>query len=74
MAIKDEEKKSPLETFDPSQVSVESSYSGPHLPQDGDGNYMVTFEFMKELLETFKNEGKLHRRYALVVSIFALVQ
>lgn len=66
-AISHEERRSPLETYDPSQVVIESSYNGPHLPQDGEGNYIVTVEFMNALIETFKAQGKLHRKYAMVV-------
>ncbi|EUB61432.1 Serine/threonine-protein phosphatase 5 [Echinococcus granulosus] len=66
-AISHEERRSPLETYDPSQVVVESSYNGPHLPQDEEGNYTVTVEFMNALIETFKAQGKLHRKYAMVL-------
>ncbi|VDD75518.1 unnamed protein product [Mesocestoides corti] len=66
-AIAHDEKKSPLETFDPSQVSIDSSYTGPHMSQDEDGTYVVTIDFMKQLLETFKAQKKLHRKYAMIL-------
>lgn len=66
-AIAHEDKKSPLETFNPADLIIEPSYKGPHLPQNEDGEYYVTEEFMKSLIETYKKEGKLHRKYAMVV-------
>ena len=66
-AISEEERKSPLETYDPSQVVIDSSYTGPHLPQNEDGDYFLTLDFMKSLIETFKAQGKLHRKYAMIV-------
>ncbi|KAL7060259.1 hypothetical protein AAHC03_09312 [Spirometra sp. Aus1] len=66
-AIASEEKPSPLEKFDPSSVCIEPSYAGPHLEQKDDGTYTVTQKFMAELLDTFKAQKKLHRRYAMVM-------
>lgn len=43
-------------------VVVESSYDGPHL-EDG----KVTLKFLQELLERFKNQKKIHRKYAYTV-------
>ena len=44
-------------------LAIESDYTGPCL-QDG----KVTLDFMKELMETYKQQGKLHRKYAYQVS------
>ncbi|KAM3174521.1 hypothetical protein ACTXT7_010378 [Hymenolepis weldensis] len=66
-AIAHEDKKSPLETFNPTDVIIEPSYKGPHLPQNGAGEYVVTREFMNTLIDTYKKEGKLHRKYAMVM-------
>ncbi|XP_022909850.1 serine/threonine-protein phosphatase 5 [Onthophagus taurus] len=40
-------------------MTIENEYKGPEL-EDG----KVTLEFMTELMELFKNQGKLHRKYA----------
>jgi hypothetical protein len=40
---------------------VETDYIGPHL--DGD----INIEFMKELIRTFKDQRKLHTKYAYKV-------
>lgn len=41
---------------------VEAAYDGPVLEND------ITLEFMKQLIETFKAEKRLHRKYAYKVS------
>jgi PPP5. len=41
---------------------IEGEYSGPKL-EDG----KVTLEFMEHLMKTYKDQGKLHRRYAYKV-------
>lgn len=46
-------------------VAIENEYKGPEL-EDG----KVTLKFMKELMELYKKEGKLHRKYAYKVCIF----
>ncbi|TPP59276.1 Serine/threonine-protein phosphatase [Fasciola gigantica] len=66
-AIAVEEKASALESFDPSTVSVESSYDGPHLEVGESGNFCVTESFMLALMEHYKAQKKLHRKYALVI-------
>ena len=45
-------------------AAIEESYSGPAL-EDG----KVTVKFMEDLMETFKSEKKLHKRYAYQVII-----
>lgn len=46
------------ETF----LAIENDYVGPEL-EDG----KVTLQFMKDLMELYKNQGKLHRKYAYKV-------
>ncbi|KAK2167212.1 hypothetical protein LSH36_31g05027 [Paralvinella palmiformis] len=41
------------------QMSIEEEYSGPKF-EDG----TLTLQFIKELMECYKKQGKLHRRYA----------
>ncbi|KAJ3220907.1 Serine/threonine-protein phosphatase 5 [Clydaea vesicula] len=43
------------------EIVLEQSYSGPHLPSEGG----ITLEFIKEMMECFKTQGKLHRKYVL---------
>jgi len=44
-------------------LAIEDDYSGPKFDED-----KVTLEFMKELMECYKNQGKLHRKYAYKVN------
>jgi len=43
---------------------VEDTYSGPKLDPGG----IPTVEFMKELLDLYKEGGKLHKRFAYQVN------
>ena len=47
---------------------VEDTYDGPHL-EDG----KVTFEFVEQLLTRFKDQKKIHKKYAYTVRILALL-
>lgn len=51
--------KNVADTIDIENMAIEDDYTGPTL-EDG----KVTQEFMKGLMETYKNQGKLHRKYA----------
>lgn len=44
-------------------LAIENEYKGPNL-EDG----KVTVQFMLDLMELYKNQGKLHRKYAYKVS------
>ena len=50
-------------------MEVESDYSGPRLPDDG----RVTLDFMTEMMEWFKSQKKLHRKYAYRIVMDAKV-
>lgn len=48
------------------KLAIEDEYSGPKL-EDG----KVTLQFMKDLMIAYKNQKKLHRKYAYkVICIF----
>ncbi|VDN84625.1 unnamed protein product [Brugia pahangi] len=57
----DHDKRSIAESINVDTIEVEATYDGPVLEND------ITLEFMKELIETFKAEKKLHRKYAYKV-------
>jgi len=44
-------------------IAIEDDYTGPKLDPDG----KVTVEFTEQLMETYKEQQKLHRRYAYQV-------
>jgi len=47
-------------------IAIEGDYTGPKL----DSNEKVTVEFTEQLIETYKEQQKLHRRYAYQVFYF----
>nr|SVE74684.1 EOG090X03S1 [Daphnia carinata] len=55
-------KKSVSESINIDSMAIESTYSGPHLV-----NGKVTLEFMQELMAAYKEQKKLHRKYAFQI-------
>nr|CAG4641580.1 EOG090X03S1 [Eurycercus lamellatus] len=55
-------KKCVSDSINIESMAVESSYPGPHLV---DGK--VTLEFMQELMQAYKDQKKLHRKYAFKI-------
>ncbi|XP_059484840.1 serine/threonine-protein phosphatase 5 [Neocloeon triangulifer] len=51
--------KNVADTIDLEGMAIEDDYTGPKL--DGD---KVTLKFMEDLMECYKKQGKLHRKYA----------
>ena len=60
-------KKSVTETIDIEGMTVEESYDGPRIV---DGK--VSLDFMKALMETYKKQGKLHRKFAFQILLEVL--
>ncbi|XP_050532859.1 serine/threonine-protein phosphatase 5 [Daktulosphaira vitifoliae] len=58
-AISVEDSKSVSEQIDLESMCIEDDYNGPSLE-----NGKVTLEFMKELIKTFREQNKLHKKYA----------
>ncbi|XP_023017041.1 protein phosphatase D3 [Leptinotarsa decemlineata] len=58
-AIAVDDKKNIADSINLDAMTIENEYTGPEL-KDG----KVTLEFMKDLMELYKNQGKLHRKYA----------
>ncbi|XP_071571683.1 serine/threonine-protein phosphatase 5 [Temnothorax nylanderi] len=58
-AISVDDKKNVADTINLEDMTIEDEYTGPKLV---DGK--VTLEFMKDLLEWYRNQNKLHRKYA----------
>ncbi|KAJ4448197.1 Serine/threonine-protein phosphatase 5 [Periplaneta americana] len=55
----DDTKKSIADSINLENMAIEDEYNGPKL-EDG----KVTLEFMQHLMKTYKEQGKLHRKYA----------
>ena len=49
------------------EMVVEDSYAGPRLPEDG----TVTKEFVMEMMESFKSQRLIHRKYLLQILLAA---
>ncbi|CAK4085555.1 unnamed protein product [Aphanomyces euteiches] len=60
-AIQSERNRPLSETIDISSLVVDSSYDGPHLPEN------PTAEFVTQVLEHFKRGKLLHRKYVLQI-------
>ena len=61
--VSDSDNGSVEENIDFDSITVESSYDGPHLSSDG----VVTMSFVRELLDHFKSQKLLHRKYVLKI-------
>lgn len=59
IACDDVKKKIVSEVIDLETMSIDDSYEGPHIPEVG-----ITEDFMKELIQHFKEQKKLHKKYA----------
>ncbi|XP_078484593.1 serine/threonine-protein phosphatase 5 [Ciona intestinalis] len=55
----EDNKKLVSESINLDNITVEESYNGPRIPENG-----INAEFMKNLVQTFKDQNILHRRYA----------
>jgi len=66
-AIAGEEDSPVSDTLDPDEIVVEESYGGPRL----EGEKRVTLEFVTKLIECFKQQKGLHRKYAFEILLQA---
>jgi len=55
----EENRKSVADSIDLESMTVEDKYTGPKISESG-----IDIQFMKDLMECYKNQGKLHRRFA----------
>ncbi|CAF1417551.1 unnamed protein product [Rotaria sp. Silwood1] len=68
----DESTEFDVNQIDPSSMTVESDYDGPHLDRNG----RVTKEFMSALLPYLENQKILHKKYAyqIILQILSLLK
>jgi serine/threonine-protein phosphatase 5 len=50
---------------------VENTYQGPKLEKTDDGKYKITIEFVRSMIQWFKDEKALPRRYAWEITLGA---
>lgn len=55
------------DTLDPCKFTVEESYTGPRIEDDG----KITLDFINEMLETFRKQKLIHIRYAAMIVLAA---
>ena len=48
-------------------ILVDDAYDGPRMARDEGEAYVVTEAFVKEMMEAFKEQKRIHRRFALTV-------
>ncbi|XP_026468472.1 serine/threonine-protein phosphatase 5-like [Ctenocephalides felis] len=60
----DKPEKNIADTIDFAAMSIEDDYAGPKLEDD-----KVTLKFMMDLMETYKKQQKLHRKYAYKILV-----
>ena len=63
VAIESEDAAPLSASLDVATISVDAAYDGPHLPEDG----APTDEFITEMLERFRAQKLIHRKYVLQI-------
>ena len=61
-------KQAPVSDEDVESIVVEPDYAGPRL-ECVDGQMRLTLAFAQQLLDTFKAQKKLHRKFAIYVRL-----
>ena len=62
-----EDSTSALDGVHLEDVFVEESYSGPRMQEDGEGGYVPTYDFVTAMIEQFKQQKLIHRRFILQI-------
>ncbi|KAF3795044.1 Serine/threonine-protein phosphatase 5 [Nymphaea thermarum] len=66
IAVKDHERRSVAEPIDYHSIVVGSEYTGARIEGD-----VVTLDFIKKMMDDFKNQKSLHKRYAFQIVLQA---
>lgn len=56
---------SAMDSINLDSIEVEPTYEGPHMASQGEGCYYVTVDFVKAMIEEFKAQKMIHRRFVL---------
>ncbi|GBF88948.1 hypothetical protein Rsub_01447 [Raphidocelis subcapitata] len=59
------------DTIDLESMAVEESYSGPRMQEDGEGGYALTRDFVVAMMEEFKAQRLIHKRFAFQILLEA---
>lgn len=66
-----EDTTSALDSICLEDIVVEDSYKGPRMDSDGEGGYRLTRDFVVAMLEEFKEQRMVHRRFLLQIMLEA---
>lgn len=59
------------ERVDLSTMPVEASYDGPRMEGSDEGRYSITTKFVEEMVEAFRQQKKIHKRFAFEIVLGA---
>lgn len=59
------------DTIDLNDFVVEDTYQGPRMQEDGNGGYVITEQFVKDMLQEFKEQRLIHKRFAFQILLQA---
>eukprot|EP00798_Chlamydomonas_sp_ICE-L_P014048 gene14048-19985_t len=72
LATPDEEVVLISSTIDLQDMDVEEAYTGPKMAGDSTEGYTITAEFVKAMLQEFKEQRLIHRRFAFEIIMQAM--
>ncbi|KIY99524.1 protein phosphatase 5 [Monoraphidium neglectum] len=59
------------DTIDLASMEVEDGYKGPRMQEDGEGGYVITRDFVVAMMDEFKQQRLIHRRFAFQILLQA---
>lgn len=62
-----EDTTSALVNINLDEIDVEGSYSGPVMEKNEDGEYALTIDFIQAMMNEFRNQKKIHRRFSMQI-------
>eukprot|EP00192_Tetraselmis_astigmatica_P004304 CAMPEP_0117655318 /NCGR_PEP_ID=MMETSP0804-20121206/4216_1 /TAXON_ID=1074897 /ORGANISM="Tetraselmis astigmatica, Strain CCMP880" /LENGTH=493 /DNA_ID=CAMNT_0005461663 /DNA_START=74 /DNA_END=1555 /DNA_ORIENTATION=- len=71
LATPEEEAKIYSDTVDYSMMPVEDRYTGPRMQGSDEEGYTITLDFVKAMMEQFKQQGTIHKRFAFEIILEA---
>jgi len=71
LAVPDEEMVLVSSTVDLSMIDVEDSYKGPRMSGNSKDGYTLDLDFVKAMLQEFKEQRLIHRRFAFEILLKA---
>lgn len=57
------------DSIDLDDFPIDASYTGPRMEVDAEGNPVLTLEFVQAMIQEFKEQRLIHKRYAFQVCL-----